>query len=51
VYVKWLQQLRADTITVLGLTVHGQKVVLGLRQGATETATVVKQLLADLQER
>ena len=38
-------------ITVLGLTVHGQKVVLGLRQGATENATVVKQLLADLQER
>jgi len=34
-------------ITVLGLTVHGQKVVLGLRQGATENGTVVKQLLAD----
>jgi putative transposase len=38
-------------ITVLGITVHGQKVILGLRQGATENATVVKQLLADLRER
>jgi transposase-like protein len=34
-------------ITVLGLTVHGQKLVLGLRQGATENTTVVKQLLND----
>lgn len=38
-------------ITVLGLTVHGQKLVLGLRQGATENTTVVKQLLEDLRER
>ena len=38
-------------ITALGVTVHGHKRVLGLRQGATENATVVKQLLADLQER
>jgi putative transposase len=38
-------------ITVLGVTVHGHKVVLGLRQGATENSTVVKQLLADLGER
>lgn len=38
-------------ITVLGITVHGQKVILGLRQGATENANVVKQLLADLRER
>ncbi len=38
-------------ITVLGLTVHGHKLVLGLRQGATENATVVKHLLADLGER
>ena len=40
-----------NLITVLGLTVHGHKVLLGLRQGATENSTVVKQLLADLQER
>ncbi len=38
-------------ITALGITVHGQKLVLGLRQGATENATVVKQLLADLRDR
>lgn len=38
-------------ITVMGLTVHGQKLVLGLRQGATENTTVVKQLLDDIRER
>jgi len=32
-------------ITVLGITVHGQKLVLGLRQGATENTTVVKQAI------
>jgi putative transposase len=40
-----------NLITVLGLTVHGHKVILGLRQGATENSTVVKQLLEDLRER
>ena len=30
-------------ITAMGVTVHGQKLVLGLRQGATENATVVRQ--------
>jgi putative transposase len=38
-------------ITALGVTVHGQKLVLGVRQGATENATIIQQLLADLQER
>src|SRR5580765_1608488 len=38
-------------IAVLGLTVYGQKLVLGLRQGATENTTLVKQLLSDLRER
>lgn len=38
-------------ITVLGVTIHGHKRVLGLRQGATENSTVVRQLLADLAER
>lgn len=38
-------------ITVLGITIHGRKLVLGLRQGATENSTVVKQLLADLADR
>jgi putative transposase len=40
-----------QVIVALGITVHGQKIVLGLRQGATENATVVKQLLSDLRER
>ena len=35
-------------ITVLGIAVHRQKLVLGLRQGATENASVVKQLLDDM---
>lgn len=38
-------------ITVIGVTVHGHKLVLGLRQGATENTTVVKQLLDDLADR
>jgi len=38
-------------IAVIGLTVYGQKLVLGLRQGATENTTLVKQLLSDLRER
>jgi transposase-like protein len=38
-------------ITAIGLTVHGHKLVLGLRQGVTENATVVKQLLDDVGER
>jgi putative transposase len=40
-----------QVIVVLGITAHGHKLVLGLRQGATENATVVKQLLSDLKER
>jgi putative transposase len=40
-----------QVIVSLGITVFGQKLVLGLRQGATENATVVKQLLSDLQSR
>ena len=42
---------KQQVIVALGITIHGQKVVLGLRQGATENATVVKQLLNDLRDR
>lgn len=42
---------KQNLIVVLGLNLLGQKRVLGLRQGATENATVVKQLLEDLQAR
>ena len=38
-------------IVALGLNLQGQKMVLGLRQGATENTTVAKQLLEDLQQR
>lgn len=38
-------------ITAMGVTIHGHKLVLGLRQGATENSTVVKQLFADLADR
>lgn len=40
-----------QVIVSIGITLQGHKVVLGLRQGATENATVVKQLLEDLQRR
>jgi putative transposase len=42
---------KQQVIVALGLTLQGQKIVLGLRQGATENTTVVKQLLEDLQRR
>jgi len=38
-------------IVSIGITLQGQKVLLGLRQGATENATVVKHLLQDLRSR
>ncbi len=38
-------------IVALGIGCDGRKAVLGLRQGATENATVVKALLGDLQQR
>jgi transposase-like protein len=42
---------KQQVIVALGLTLQGHKVVLGLRQGATENSTVVRQLLEDLQGR
>jgi transposase-like protein len=35
----------------LGLTLQGHKMILGLHQGATENATVVKHLLEDIRNR
>ena len=40
-----------QVIVAMGITLQGKKIVLGLRQGATENRTVVKQLLEDLKER
>lgn len=38
-------------LVALGITASGEKKVLGLRQGATENATVVTALLEELRER
>jgi transposase-like protein len=40
-----------ELIVAIGITLQGNKVVLGLRQGATENTTVVKQLLEDIADR
>lgn len=42
---------KQQMIVAVGLNLQGKKMVLGLRQGATENATVVGQLLEDLQRR
>jgi transposase-like protein len=43
----------ADTtcLVAIGLTVDGHKHILGIREGATENATVVADLLANIEER
>jgi len=38
-------------VVAIGLNLQGHKVVLGLHQGATENATVVKHLLDDMAQR
>ena len=38
-------------LVALGITSKGQKVILGIREGATENSTVVRDLLEDLMER
>jgi len=38
-------------VAALGIDEYGRKMILGLRQGATENATVVGELLGDLMER
>lgn len=38
-------------VAALGISQDGRKMILGLRQGATENATVVGELLGDLVER
>jgi putative transposase len=38
-------------VAALGIDEYGRKMILGIRQGATENATVVGELLADLMER
>src|SRR5260370_27250802 len=38
-------------IVALGINIDGRKTVLGLREGATENAAVVSELLSDLAAR
>jgi putative transposase len=38
-------------VAALGIDEYGRKMILGIRQGATENATVVSELLAELVER
>jgi putative transposase len=38
-------------VAALGIDGYGRKTILGIRQGATENATVVGELLGDLLER
>lgn len=46
------QAYAGETMLVaLGITASGEKTLLGLRQGATENATVVTALLEELRER
>lgn len=40
-----------EVIVAIGLTLQGHKLVLGLHQGATENATVVKHLLENIAQR
>jgi transposase-like protein len=42
---------KQQILVALGLTLQGEKMILGVRQAATENSTVVKHLLEDLQQR
>jgi len=51
IYIDGLVYAGQTIVVALGVTLDGRKVILGLRQGATENATVCKDLLAELQRR
>jgi putative transposase len=51
VYIDGIQFGQVHVIAALGVDSQGYKHVLGLREGASENATVVKDLLADLVDR
>ncbi len=51
VYIDGIEFKGQHLIVALGVAVDGAKTVLGLRQGASENATVVGELLDDLAER
>jgi len=51
IYVDGVEFKGQHLIVALGVHNDGQKVVLGMRQGATENAVVVSELFADLADR
>ena len=51
IYIDGIQYGQIHVIAALGVDTQGYKHVLGLREGASENAQVVKDLLADLVER
>jgi transposase-like protein len=51
IYIDGLRFGAHQLIVALGVDRMGKKQVLGLREGATENATVVRELLVDLRER
>lgn len=51
IYIDGIEFKGQHLIVALGVAVDGTKTVLGLRQGASENATVVGELLDDLVER
>ena len=51
IYIDGIEFKGQHLIVALGIAVDGTKTVLGLRQGASENATVVGELLNDLVER
>jgi len=51
IYIDGMRFGKYHVIAAVGVDASGAKHVLGLREGATENAAVVKELLADLVER
>jgi len=51
IYIDGMRFGEYHVIAAVGVDIEGNKHVLGLREGATENATVVRELLADLVER
>jgi transposase-like protein len=51
IYIDAQQYAGEMMVVALGITASGEKRLLGLRQGATENATVVTSLLEELRER
>jgi transposase-like protein len=51
VMIDGIEFAKVCVVVAMGITTHGEKVILGLRRGETENAEVCKDLLAGLIER